>query len=275
MLKMYVLDLGRMRIDKNFFINHAVIANSEEPNKPNEYIEFPIQAFMFKGKEGYILYDTGVHPDSMGQNGRWPIEFQVRSPYIGNDECSILNRLKQLGLEPDDISWVILSHMHNDHAGCIEYFNKSNFLVNENEFNACMQAYATHDYLSSYIWKDTDVWTRKKRNWHFVEEKDGDIEVMPGLTVLNFGPGHAHGMLGLHVSLEKSGNIIITSDALYCRENFSKPFSEPGIVYDTVGWCNTAKRIRYLSTKLNAQVWFGHDMEQFKSLKKSTEGSYS
>ena len=271
---MYVLDLGRMKMDKNLMINHSVLASSKEPNKPSEYIEFPVQGFLFEGEDGYVLYDTGCHPQSMGPGGRWPMEFQIRSPYIGNDECSVISRLKQLGLKPDDIKWVVLSHMHNDHAGCVEYFEKSAFLVHENEFNACLQRYATHDYMCSYIWDDTNIWTKKKLNWNFLNDKDGDFTIMPGLKVLNLGSGHARGMLGLLVQLENMGNIIITSDAIYCRDNFAGAFSEPGVVYDTIGWRNTAKRIKLLSWQANADVWFGHDIEQFNSLKKSTEGYY-
>ena len=273
MLKMYVLDLGRMKLDKNLIVNHSVQATSVEPNKQTEFIEIPIQAYLFETENKYILFDTGVHSSSMGESGRWTKKTQREIPYYGTEEDSILYRLKQFGLTPDDISLVILSHMHCDHAGCVEYFKNSNLLVNENEFNACIHAYAIHD-IDSYIWKDTDTWIKYKHKWNFIDENEGDLQISPELRVLNFGPGHSRGMLGLHVQLKNTGNIIITSDAVYCNENFGEPLKGSGVVYDTVGWRRTAKRIKKLAIETGAQVWFGHDLNQFKSIIKSTEGYY-
>ena len=76
------------------------------------------------------------------------------------------------------------------------------FIVHKDEFNACIGAYAQHRYMDSYIWKDTDVWIKKKLNWHFLECGEGDYELCPGLTILNLGPGHARGVLALKVDLK-------------------------------------------------------------------------
>ncbi|WHH57276.1 N-acyl homoserine lactonase family protein [Petroclostridium sp. X23] len=273
-LKLYVLDLGRMRMDQNLIVSQSIIADSVNPNKVTQHTEFPVQAFLIESSEGYVLYDTGCNPASMGPNGRWPLEFQQKVPYYGNEECSTLNRLKQLGVAPDDIKWVILSHMHNDHAGCVEYFPKSKFIVHKDEFDAAVHAYATHDYMSSYIWHDIDAWTRQKMDWNFITNSDGDISLLPGLTILNLGSGHARGVLGLHIELQNTGGVIITSDAIYSSDNFGEPLREPGVVYDTVGWRAAAKRIKSLVSQTNSRVWFGHDAKQFEGLKKSTEGYY-
>jgi N-acyl homoserine lactone hydrolase len=272
-LKMYVLDLGRMRMDKNQMLKNSVVADSLEPNKSTEFIEFPVQAFLFEGEEGYILYDTGCHPECMENEGRWPKKTQISIPYQGNDAYLMHNRLSQLGLKPDDIAWVILSHMHCDHAGCVEFFENSKLIVHEDEFNACLQAYAMHD-ASNYIWSDTNVWIKRKLKWNLISQNDSDFTLTPGLDILNLGSGHSHGMLGLSVQLKNTGRIIITSDAIYCRENFESKYSEQGVIYDTIGWRNTVKRIKYLSRQYNADVWFGHDMDQFNGIKKSTEGYY-
>ncbi len=40
------------------------------------------------------------------------------------------------------------------------------------------------------------------------------MEEYPGIRVLNFGPGHAYGMMGLLVTLPESGNYIVASDAV-------------------------------------------------------------
>lgn len=38
------------------------------------------------------------------------------------------------------------------------------------------------------------------------------MELAEGITLLNFGSGHAWGMLGLHIEMPESGGIILASD---------------------------------------------------------------
>lgn len=272
-MKMYVFELGSLKLDKNLVVSMSHVARVNDPRCENEMVEFPVPAYLFETEEGYVLYDTGCHPDCMGENGRWPVEFQNQVPYEGDETTTILYQLEQLGIKPDEIRTVILSHMHNDHAGCVEYFPNAEFIVHKDEFNACIGAYAQHRYMDSYIWKDTDVWIKKKLNWKFLECGEGDYQVCPGLTILNLGPGHARGVLALKVDLEKTGTVIITSDAVYCSENYEQE-REPGVIYDTVGWRRSLKYIKKVAKDSNAQVWFGHDRKQFDTLVKAQGGYY-
>ncbi|WP_242333826.1 MULTISPECIES: hypothetical protein [unclassified Anaeromyxobacter] len=48
----------------------------------------------------------------------------------------------------------------------------------------------------------------------------------------------------------------------------------PGIVYDTLGYVRTAKRLRELANREKATIWFGHGKAQFATLMKSHQGFY-
>jgi len=48
----------------------------------------------------------------------------------------------------------------------------------------------------------------------------------------------------------------------------------PGIVYDTLGYEKSAKEIRAYAEKYNCTVLFGHDIEQFNTLRKAPEEYY-
>ena len=128
-MKMYVFELGSLKLDKNLVVSMSHVARVNDPRCENEMVEFPVPAYLFETEEGYVLYDTGCHPDCMGENGRWPVEFQNQVPYEGDETTTILYQLEQLGIKPDEIKTVILSHMHNDHAGCVEYFPNAEFIV--------------------------------------------------------------------------------------------------------------------------------------------------
>ena len=47
-----------------------------------------------------------------------------------------------------------------------------------------------------------------------------------------------------------------------------------GIAYDTKGYVKTVERIVQRSQDEGADILFGHDMEQFRTLTKSMEGYY-
>lgn len=104
-----------------------------------EMVTFPISAHLIEGPSGRVLFDTGCHPDAMKPNGRWSDVFKRRLPWSpgpDGEACHLPNRLEQLGLGPDDIRHVVLSHMHSDHAGCVEFFRKSQIIVHRAELDA-------------------------------------------------------------------------------------------------------------------------------------------
>jgi len=268
MLKLHVFHLGNLKLDANLLVQETAVSTLDQPDIPNYMVEFPVPAFLLETDEGLILFDTGCHPDAMlpGDQGRWPYAFQRRVPWDGGEKTTVMYYLKQLGISPDDINTIILSHMHNDHAGCVEFFPKAKFIVAEAEFSACLKAYAMHRYMSSYIWKDTDTWTKMNLNWSLLDREDGDIQVAKGVTILNLGPGHAPGMLALKVDLENQGSVILASDCLYNKNNYEKLIG-PGICYDSRGWLRTAKTLKKIASESEASVWYGHDAEQFSTLR--------
>ena len=273
-MKLFVLDLGSMKMDRSLIVAKTNLASVDEPTRPAEFVEFPVSAYLIETSSQKLLFDTGCNPEAMGESGRWPQSFQKSYPYFGDEECQLPNRLRQLGMGPGDIDIVVLSHMHNDHAGCVEFFKQSKLFVHEDELSAAMRSYALHLDPTPYIWNDIDNWSREKLDWYPIEDDEGDIPLLPGVTILNLGPGHSYGMLGLHVMLKRTGGVILASDALYCAENYCDSLKPPGVLIDSIGWEKTAKRIKWLERSTKSQVWFGHDAVQFSGLKKSTQGYY-
>ena len=94
-----------------------------------------------------------------------------------------------------------------------------------------------------------------------------------GVTIVNLGPGHSYGMLGMLVELE-SGNYLLAADAIYSRAHYEPVPQLSGVVYDEKGYFDTMEFLRRYAAEHHAELLFGHDMKQFQSLKKSTEGYY-
>ena len=273
-LKMHVLDLGKLRLDKNFMVANATVATARNPNPPGQVIDVPVSAYFIEHPDGNVLYDTGCHPDWGGPRGRWPQATQEIFPVIGGDECMLPARLDALGVGPDQIRHVVLSHLHCDHAGCVEYFRKSQLIVHEDEFVGAYKHFALRDDNSPYIVDDLERWSRLGLNWRLVSRSERDQTIVPGVRLLNFGSGHAYGMLGVDVELRSRNGVLLVADACYTAENYGPPMKHPGISFDSLGFARTIERIRNLAHEKGSEVWFGHDAEQFASVRKFSEGYY-
>ncbi|EPY11721.1 AhlS family quorum-quenching N-acyl homoserine lactonase [Paenibacillus alvei] len=272
--KLYVMDNGRMSMDKNWLLamhNPATVLN---PNAANEFVEFPVYTVLIDHPEGKILFDTACNPNGMGKEGRWAESIQMLFPWKASEECYLHNRLAQLNVSPQDIKYVVASHLHLDHAGCLELFTNATIIVHEDELNGALQTYARNEKEGGYIWADIDAWIKNNLQWKTIKRTEDQLELAEGITLLNFGSGHAWGMLGLHVNMPETGGIILASDTIYTAESYGPPVRPPGNLYDSLGYRNTVERIRTLATRTNSQVWYGHDANQFKGFRKSTEGYY-
>ncbi|MGO0060652.1 AhlS family quorum-quenching N-acyl homoserine lactonase [Brevibacillus fluminis] len=272
--KLYVMDNGRMRMDKNWMIamhNPATLAN---PNMPATFVEFPIYTVLIDHPEGKILFDTACNPESMGPEGRWSQTTQSMFPWTPGEECYLHHRLEQLRVRPEEIKFVVASHLHLDHAGCLEMFTNATIIVHEDELNGTLQSYARNQKEGAYVWADIDAWIKNNLQWRTVKKEEDNLDLAAGIKVLNFGSGHAWGLLGLQVDLPETGSIILASDAIYTAESYGPPIKPPGIIYDSLGYVKTVEKIKRLAKQTDAQVWFGHDAEQFKNFRKSTEGYY-
>jgi len=207
----------------------------------------------------------------MGPNGRWTPDFQRDYPHAGGEACTLPHRLEQLGLGPDDFRYVVLSHMHSDHAGCVEFFRRSQLIVHAAELVGAIEAHRARED-GAYAWQDTDAWIDGDLTWRQVRADEGDLDLHDEVRILNFGRGHAFGMLGLSVRLAGTGQIVLASDAVYCAENLQGT-AQPDWLQDEAGYRQTLERIRHLADA-GAQIWYGHDPRQFAALRTSTDGWY-
>ena len=136
-----------------------------------------------------------------------------------------------------------------------------------------MYALGKLDY--PFVDADFEAWLHAKLNWRLIDSDVQEFQLMEGIRVLNLGPGHSYGMLGILVELDETGNIIIISDTVYCSENMGPPVRLPGFIVDEEGFIRSVKRLKDLAEEYNAEIWYGHDMKQFEGMVLMDDGYYS
>lgn len=271
-MKLYVMNNGYNENDYGFLVAMPFPASSINRNPKAVWARAPVYTVLIEDSAGPVLFDTACHPDSMVD--RWPEEQRLATPHYCTEEQRLPNTLKRLGYTPKDIKYVVLSHLHEDHAGCLEMFTDSTIIVHNDEFEQTLKKYALNRDMGAYIRKDIEAWLKAGLHWELIENDCNMVELLPGIKIINLGSGHVFGMLGLTVSLPNTGNIIIASDAINTKVNYGPPVRLPGITYDSLGYVKAVEKVRKLATENNAQIWFGHDAEQFDSLIKSDNGYY-
>jgi N-acyl homoserine lactone hydrolase len=98
----------------------------------------PIYAWLIEHPEGLIVVDTGetAAASDAGYFPRWHPYFRLAVKEWVKPEEAIGAKLKGLGFSPDDVRWVILTHLHTDHAGGLHHFPGSEILVHRPEFES-------------------------------------------------------------------------------------------------------------------------------------------
>ena len=95
----------------------------------------PILAWAIETDEGVIVVDTGetARTSEAGYFPRWHPYFWLAVRMDVRPEQEIGPQLLRLGIRPEDVRTVILTHMHTDHAGGLHHFPKSKVMVSSEE----------------------------------------------------------------------------------------------------------------------------------------------
>ncbi len=157
------------------------------PPDENNLIKMETNLFLVRAGGKNILLDTGLG-DCIT-----PSEKKI---YAAFGETTIESSLKQFGLNPEDIDYVILTHLHTDHAAgavkndngqIVPRFTNAKYIVQKIEWNDAI--HPNERTAAVYIVDRLLV----MQNAGQLELVDGDAEVLPGIKVTRTGghtPGH-------------------------------------------------------------------------------------
>jgi len=133
--------------------------------------------------------------------------------------------LAGMGIDPQQVDDVILTHLHYDHAGNFDRFPTARFHLQEAEMNYATGRYMHYPRLSHSFELD-DVCGLVRLNYgQRVYFHHGDSEVAPGISV-HLAGGHTAGLQFVRIHTRR-GWVVLASDVSHFYENFEKgrPFS--------------------------------------------------
>jgi glyoxylase-like metal-dependent hydrolase (beta-lactamase superfamily II) len=155
-----------------------------------------------------MLWDTGLGTELIGH----PKTDAAGSVVLVTE--SLVAELARIGIEPDQIDIVALSHMHGDHISQAASFPHAKLLIGRQDWEALTATTpAPHlepDRLAPWI-----------KGGAPKELIDGDKDVFGDGTVMMIAtPGHTAGHHALLVRLKKLGPVMLTGDLYNATEQY-------------------------------------------------------
>ena len=87
------------------------------------------------------------------------------------------------------------------------------------------------------------------------------------LAEMGLKPSDIDLLILTHLHLENTGTIIYICDAANNRYNYGPPAKLSALLYNSDDFLRSIERVRWLQRRYDATVLFGHDLEQFNSLR--------
>jgi len=252
--KLYFFECGTLKSEKHLFTLNRGIGVP---------FEVPVPFFLIQHNDKNILFDTGNALEaSRNPKKHWGDVIEAYFPVMDESQY-VVNQLKTLGVEPEDIDYVILSHLHLDHAGGVGAFPNAQYITHQKEVQWAFNADCTQK--NAYIMHDID----KGIEWLQLENKfteaydlfdDGIIQIYPT-------PGHTPGHISVLLNLTKP--MFLTADCCYTEENLNENVA-PGLVWDAEESIKTISWIKKLQNE-GVEIVTGHDPIAWKRFKKAPQ----
>lgn len=216
---------------------------------PSRKIDIQMMVWLLKGSNGAnVLVDSGFYRDKLFK--QWKVKDFIKPS----------DAIAKAGLRPEDITDLIITHMHWDHAGGMDLFPKARIWIQQDEYA----------YYTGEAWRPggshggidaEDVLALVKLNL------DGRVRLVKGddqeaIDGIRFYTGGRHTYASQYVSVStRSGTAVIASDNCYLYENLDKhvPIAQ---TLDAASNLRAQDRMKQLATRPSLIVP-GHDPAVF------------
>jgi N-acyl homoserine lactone hydrolase len=242
-MKVWRLDCGTLRVDNldDYSDTFAYVGRSSR---------FTASCYLIQHVDKYMLWDTGLPDRDLG------LPLQGAGSSDESLSRSLPDVLADIGIEPEQIDIIGISHPHFDHTGQANHFPQARLLLGSGDVKA-LQVPGNPD-------------ARALAHWFGgggkLDTIAGDKDVFGDGSVIMLNlPGHTPGHHGLLVKLPRTGAILLSGDVAHFRENY---------LANGVPWFNSDRaqslasldRFKKIAENLHAIVVIQHEQSDIAKL---------
>jgi glyoxylase-like metal-dependent hydrolase (beta-lactamase superfamily II) len=216
----------------------------------DEKIDTVYALWLIRGGGRNILFDSGFH------RPRWFKEWTIKD-YLRPDEA-----VRLAGVNPEEVTDVVISHAHWDHMGGIDLFPKANVWIQKDEFR----------YYTGEAWQPggdhggidpDDVQELVRLNTEGrLRLVDGDnVEILPGIRAYT---GARHTFASQYLRVDGNPPFVLASDSVYLYRNLAE--HKPSATFSKADYpANIKNQERMIQLAGSPdRVVPGHDALQFQ-----------
>jgi N-acyl homoserine lactone hydrolase len=222
----------------------------------------PIYAFAIEHPEGVIVVDTGedARASDPGYFPRWHPGVRAFREWV-EPKQEIGPQLEGLGIRPGDVRWVVMTHLHTDHAGGLHHFPDNEILVTRTELEfASGRRGRLRGYVANRHWpawfSPTLVELGPEPYGPFPQSlrltKAGDVVLVPL-------PGHTPGQIGVLID-QGDHTVFLAGDSSYTQELMLRGKAD-GVGADEAAERISHERIRAFAAENPTVYLVAHDAE--------------
>lgn len=197
--------------------------------------------YLIRHGENYLLWDTGLPGELAGKTiSTGGMVLRVRS--------RIVDQLARIGVRPDQVNIVGISHRHDDHTGQAADFPKATLLIGAGDFETIKGRAESAPRFAPWL-----------KGGSKVEKLNGDHDVFgDGSVVMLNMPGHTEGHHSLLVRLPRTGTVLLTGDLYHFTEN-RRARGVPRFNTDRADTLASMDRFEAIARNLKARVVIQHE----------------
>jgi glyoxylase-like metal-dependent hydrolase (beta-lactamase superfamily II) len=234
-LSLWRLDCGEIRVTNLDVFSDTFLYQGREKTLTDS-------CYLIRNGNRYLLWDTGLGRELIGRSpgGEGPFRMSMRT--------SIRDQLQRIGVRPEQVNFVGISHYHGDHIGQAADFPAATLLIGSEDWEAIrgredsaarFQPWITGGGKVQPLQRDHDVF--------------GD-----GSVIMIDTPGHTPGHHALLVRLPQMGPVLLTGDLYHFHENMTNG-GVPSFNTDRSDTLASFDRFQQIARSLGATIIIQHE----------------
>jgi N-acyl homoserine lactone hydrolase len=239
---LYRLDCGHMTLgDKSVMSDRGLYRGQS--------YDIVMSCYLIKHGNDWLLWDAGLPRKYLSHA-------LTEGSFTTGLDRTIVDQIRELGLRPDDIKYVAVSHAHFDHAGQVGDFPNATLIVQRAELDAIADTQkATAHYIDPALF-GTHI---AGKSLNRVRVVDGDVDLFGDGTLKTIAtPGHTPGSMALLVNLKHAGPYVLSGDQWHFTENHERA-QVPTWNYDHDETIASGKKLDDVIARTHATLVIEHE----------------